>query len=178
MISRNRDIRIAGGAHGSTGMRGLPFVIVALAFVVLILSASCDRTVGVPGQFFTIDDAQWPYGESFVYNPRGDTVGDSRGIVVFSVRHTNDYPYANLWIELAYNSSDTVVADTFNIILADEYGKWLGTGAAPVILKSDSLRLRYLPNPDASYYLRHIMRVDVLPEIEQVGITPLADPNI
>ncbi len=149
-------------------------VILFLVAVMATVLSACDKPTAVPATFVTVPDSEWHYGRALEFNAAGDTLGRIDAVAV-SVRHTNDYPYSNLWLELAYNSGDSLVADTFNLHLADEYGKWLGAGSGPVVMLTDTVRPRRSPDIDTRFVVRHIMRIDVLPEVEQVGLTFITD---
>ena len=59
--------------------------------------------------------------------PVSDTVGVYD--VALRLRHTDDYPYSNLWLFVTTVAPDnTATVDTVNIRLADEYGRWFGSG--------------------------------------------------
>lgn len=141
-----------------------------IAAVIAVLLCSCDKPTAVPATFVTIPDSEWHYDRALRFNAAGDTLGQVEAVAI-SVRHTNDYPYSNLWLEMAYNSGDSLVADTFNLRLADEYGKWLGAGSGPVVMLTDTVRPRHIPDVASGYAVRHIMRIDVLPDVEQIGLT-------
>ena len=58
-------------------------------------------------------------------------VSDTLGVynVALRLRHTDDYPYSNLWLFVTTVAPDnTTTVDTVNIRLSDEYGRWLGSG--------------------------------------------------
>lgn len=93
------------------------------------------------------------------------------GDVLLALRHSNDYPYSNIWLELTYHGEGhTLVRDTINLRLADVYGRWLGSGFGAgyqqEVTASPGARID-LTRP---VELRHIMRVDTLHGIEQVGV--------
>ena len=45
------------------------------------------------------------------------------------LRHDNQYKYRNIWLFVDHISPDsTITTDTINIALADQYGRWLGSG--------------------------------------------------
>lgn len=135
------------------------------------VASSCSSSDETPGQFFTLKNARWPYGQVLTFNEAKDSVNAGVEEAHISVRHTSNYSYANLWVELSYNSADSTVADTFNVLLSDSYGKWLGSGSGPVVTRVDTLRLRHTPDIATSFKLRHIMRVDTLENIEEVGMS-------
>lgn len=151
----------------------------ALALVCICVMATlsgCRRNGEYPGQFITIDNTRWEYGDTLTFNQSRDTIADDVIEVELALRHTEDYPYANLWVELSYLTGDTIEVDTFNIRMADDFGRWYGKGARPVVTLVDTLALNALPTPDTYFKLRHIMRVDALTDIEQIGLRPLSSP--
>ena len=142
----------------------------AAAVITTMMAASCTPAGTPDGEWHTIAQDGWPYGNVLTFNQKGDTM--AMDTLVLTVRHTADYPYSNLWLELGYNTADTVaVADTLNVILADDYGHWLGKGSGTSFQRPDTIVLRRHAMPGSQLRLRHVMRVDTLREIEQVGIT-------
>lgn len=128
--------------------------------------------------FTTFENARWSYAAPIEIAV--DTLADSicqRGDLLLTLRHTEGYPYSNIWLELNYDTDDsTSVADTLNIVLADAYGHWRGRGPGNTYSVSDTV-LRDVPlRRHQNITLRHIMRVDTLEEIEQAGLTYLPKP--
>ena len=68
---------------------------------------------------------------------------------------------------------DSTATDTVDVTLADEWGRWRGHGSGVTYQNTDTVRLRHHLRQGGSLHLRHIMRLDTLTEIEQIGITPL-----
>lgn len=141
------------------------------AATVLILAAGgCHR----PGQnghseWQTIGMDGWAYGDKLIFNADGrDTMHVPQ--VVIGVRHTDAYPFANLWLEMSYASGDTTVADTVNIPLSDDFGVWYGTGSGVSFQLTHTVSPRRRVNPGSAIRLRHIMRVDTLEQLEQLGV--------
>ncbi len=147
------------------------------------LIVCCSPRHDDPGQFIDIDPQGWLYGQKLTFEPGADSVfirparhipvSNEHSHIELTVRHSDAYPYSNLWVELAYPTGDTVVCDTFNLVIADRYGKWLGNGTGPSYQKRDTLVTRLRVNDNPHLTLRHIMRVDTLREIEQVGMRML-----
>jgi gliding motility-associated lipoprotein GldH len=143
-----------------------------LAIATTILSATlcaCSDLGSEHTEWRDIDLPGWRYGQELVFNADSDSVAIDR--LVLSVRHTDKYEYANLWLELSYASGDTVVADTFNIELADSFGKWYGTGTGVSFQQNDTLMPRHRVNLGSPLHLRHIMRIDTLKNIDQIGLS-------
>jgi gliding motility-associated lipoprotein GldH len=143
-----------------------------LAIATTILSATlcaCSDLGSEHTEWRDIDLPGWRYGHTLTFNADSDSVAIDK--VVLSVRHTDDYEYANLWVELSYASGDTTVADTFDVTLADKFGKWLGTGTGLSYQQNDTLVPRHRVNLGSPLHLRHVMRVDTLQNIDQIGLS-------
>lgn len=94
-----------------------------------------------------------------------------KGRLSMALRHTNAYPYRNLWLEIGYTTADGIGrADTVAIELCDSYGRWYGKGIGDLYqdeaVVAEGLRLY----PGSELTVRHIMRVDTLIGIERVGL--------
>lgn len=147
--------------------------------LLLTAAASCGIT-GSRGNgddnyfssFHTFSDQKWIYTHPLEFTV--DTLRDSvasDGVLLLSLRHTSGYEYRNLWLELAYPLNDsTLCRDTLNIELADDEGRWLGHGTGPSRQLADTVSHAFTLRRGQTLTLRHIMRMDTLPNIEQIGI--------
>ncbi len=93
------------------------------------------------------------------------------------IRHTASYPYSNVWLEVSYPAADSISPDTLNMVLADDYGNWLGRGLGLSFQRVDTLPHTVKLTSPASVSLRHIMRTDRLTDIEQAGLIMLPSDN-
>lgn len=151
-----------------------------LTLATLILMCSCSYNPNSYSCFSDIDPIEgWQYGRTFVYLPE---IADSmaRGELALLVRHTNDYPYSNLWVELETQQPGdsghvSIHRDSICITLADIYGKWYGRGQGTTFEKIDTLYLDYVLTNRAPIRLRHIMRPERIAGIEKVGLIFTAD---
>ena len=94
----------------------------------------------------------------------------------FIIRHTQAYPYNNLWIWLYIKTPGDVVAKKarVNITLAEPTGKWLGKGMGEIyeqrmpISLGDSINL----SKRGTYQIEieQNMRLNPLPEVLHVGL--------
>ncbi len=113
----------------------------------------------------------WPYNQSLTFTPdQGDSIAN--GTLSVALRHTNLYPYANLYLEVTY--ADTIGAthrDTLNIKLADRYGRWLGKGVGTDFQIVDTVSTHHTRIKGSDIKVRHVMRADTLREIDMVGLT-------
>lgn len=92
--------------------------------------------------------------------------------VTIEIRNNNLYPYQNLWIfSREEQPSGQVQRDTTECLLADDYGKWLGTGIS-LFQSSHTLHSPYHFKEAGSYTLafRQGMRNEALPGIQEIGL--------
>lgn len=154
--------------------------LLSLSACVLLLTAACSID-GHQGNgddnyfsaFATLRGTQWDYASPVTFCV--DTLRDSvapRGDVLLTVRHTHGYEYRNLWLEINYDTADSAArTDTLNIILADVAGHYRGTGTGPSLQVVDTIARDVSLRQGQEIRLRHIMRLDTIEGIEQVGIT-------
>lgn len=147
-------------------MRKSPFVI-----LILLIAAAC----GVPSEqslFQSMDADGWLYTDTVSMNINNADSARTmlHGDIALAVRHTDAYEYSNLWVELSYLDSDSLRRDTFDLRLADEFGRWLGTGVGVGFQKVDTLLRGVSVDARVPLRVRHVMRPDTLADIEQIGI--------
>lgn len=153
MITRTITTRIAG----------------IIVFCLLFVCYSCDDAT-VYDQYQSIENASWkkdvPYDFEF-------EVADTTALynLTIQIRNNNLYPYQNLWLFSTEQQANGVVnRDTIECILADDYGKWYGSGISLYQI-SFPLRTGYR-FPEAGKYsfsFRHGMRSDELMGIQDIG---------
>lgn len=148
--------------------------VVALIFgaIVCVLYGCSAPSGDTGGTYVAISPSGWAYGDTVAFDGvQADSA--SAGRLAVMVRHTSSYPYANLWLEItvpcADGDSTVYLVDTVNVALADVYGRWLGRGSGVSRFMVDTLH-RHYARIDTSITLRHIMRVDTLPGLEQLGV--------
>lgn len=127
--------------------------------------------------FTSFPRTQWLYAEPVTFTV--DTLADSicpSGTMLLTLRHTPAYEYSNLWLEVTYDLDDSCSrVDTVNVIFADVYGKWRGSGPGNTFRVTDTLRTAMPLHRHQRIGVRHIMRVDTLGEIEQIGLNYLPE---
>ncbi len=131
--------------------------------------AGCSQPEGSYAAFSALPGSSWPYPDTLLIEPSlPDSVAVGR--LAVAVRHTNGYEYRNLWLEISTPMLDTLVTDTVNIGLADDYGRWYGRGIGVSYVTTDTLPGSYCLTRGSAVRVRHIMRVDTLRDIEQIGL--------
>lgn len=149
-------------------------LIAALALPVFLHGCKEPGPPAENAAFVSVPADGWAYGDAFEFTPVPEPAaksGDAR--IAVAVRHTNGYLYSNLWLELATPLAadvDSMRLDTVNIELADVYGKWHGRGLGVSYVTVDTLPGLYRYDVDHPARIRHIMRVDTLADVEQVGL--------
>ncbi len=93
--------------------------------------------------------------------------------ILFHVRNLQNYSYSNIWlfIEIAAPNS-FVKRDTFEIMLADDAGRWLGKGIGNINSMLTPYRIE-TTFPFRGIYkitLQHAMRDELLKNMLDVGI--------
>ena len=146
-----------------------------LLLIVILMSGAVSCGLEEKADFMSLDDQKWAYGDTLIFSGLADTSAVASPLpshsLMLALRHTNAYPYRNIWIEAAYCTADsTRYTDTLSIELCDSYGRWLGKGIGDLFQQEAiiSPTLNLLPGSDVS--IRHIMRVDTLRGIERSGL--------
>lgn len=142
---------------------------------------ACSPNENAYSEFETLPHAEWLYTDSLSFTPSGMTDSIVSGTLLVAVRHTHGYRYQNLWLEIARPQNcpgaDTMalLRDTMSLELADSFGRWLGRGTGASFMREDTALRHVTIRRGAAVRLRHIMRLDTLPEVEQVGIVFIPD---
>lgn len=125
------------------------------------MAAACVPSDGFnAGDYVMLPQEGWPYGDTVSLNANA---GAS-----LALRHSDRYPYRNLWLELTQTVDSAVtLRDTVNVELCDIHGQWHGKGFGDT--RQLVVRTPHKLN-DGTVAVRHIMRVDTLKGIEQIGI--------
>lgn len=143
-----------------------------IAAVMMFGIIACRPEITEDSEFHAVPARGWAYGDTLTFEPGlSDSIVEGR--LAVAVRHSSAYIFGNLWIEVTIPPApgDSVAeVDTFNVVLADDYGKWLGRGSGVSFVKVDTLPGRHAIERGRNVAVRHIMRVDTVTDIEQVGI--------
>lgn len=90
-----------------------------------------------------------------------------------NVRNRGEYPHQNLWLFIRQIAPDSVITnDTINFYLADQRGKWLGSGVGSVfempIIYMQNFHFKQLGT--YHFEISQGMRDSVLPGINEIGM--------
>ncbi len=90
-----------------------------------------------------------------------------------SVRHNGDYIYRNLWLFVTYvDEQGKALVDTVNCELADEFGRWTGSGWGSYYQREILLNdhYRFPQGKEALFTVQQAMRDDRIRGITHVGL--------
>jgi len=139
-----------------------------ISFILLCLGA-CAPGHNDYSQFIDIPSEGWKYGDTLKFYPEThDSI--ATGELTIALRHSNAYAYSNLWLEIRHFNGDSTRIDTVNIEMADKYGRWYGDGVGPSFQYALPVSKKISLYRGKPIMITHIMRVNYLPEIEQVGL--------
>lgn len=154
-------------------MRALLYnICVAVAAAVGFVSCGGERDYS---SWANLPQEGWIFTDTVSLLPVDTSLTDNdslvNGAIKVALRHGNSYRYSNLWLELTYHTDNRrTVRDTLNIRLADVYGRWLGSGFGASYQQEVTVKPDGVIDVTRPVAMRHIMRVDTLRGIEQVGI--------
>lgn len=142
-------------------------ITICLAVLALLFS-SCRKGV-VYSEFIAIPSGEWDEKAlpEFDFNITDNRAGYD---ILLYVRHTERYPYQNMWLFVRGNPQQ--YRDTIEFYLADDRGRWLGDKhhgfiEMPVLLETNY----HFPDTGRFYFaIQHGMRDSVLRGITDIGL--------
>ena len=133
---------------------------------IMMLLSSCRSDI-VYSRFISIPSEEWSADEL----PRfdftiTDTLSDYRMLIY--VRHTERYPYQNMWLFVR----DSLRQDTIEFYLADDRGQWLGNKHHGFIEMPVLFEENYHFPDTGSYYIaiQQGMRDNLLRGVTDIGL--------
>ncbi|MDX1283445.1 MAG: gliding motility lipoprotein GldH [Draconibacterium sp.] len=142
-----------------------------LVYIVVIgLATACDSN-RVFDEYKTIQNGLWHKDSLVVFSvPVTDTIQNHN--LYINIRNDINYGYSNLWLFIEIvQPKGIAVKDTFEIVLADPTGQWLGEGMGGLKTRQSVYRRNvYFPNSgDYKITIQQGMREDELEGISDVG---------
>lgn len=138
-----------------------------ILFLLSSLIAACSDTAYIESH--DVNPLGWDKDSVLAYSlVVPDTVENYD--ILLHLRHTDNYPYQNMWLFLG--ETDSLITDTIEFYLADDRGIWLGDRgnghiSMPVLYES-SIRFQQLG--ERHLYIRHGMRTPLLPGITDLSV--------
>ena len=156
-------------------LRKSAFGVVILGLCVIV--SSCVDKNYIFDQNVEIPHAKWVVSDKAILKLNvTDTVSQHNFYI--NVRNTEAYPYRNLYVFVkTIFPNQKVKKDTVGIILADNTGKWIGSGSGFLSSSqhlSNTILYQYnkrFPIPgEYRFEIEQAMRVDTLVGIQNIGL--------
>jgi gliding motility-associated lipoprotein GldH len=142
-----------------------------LAILISLLTVACSNN-DVFFQYKAVAPTGWNKDSLYTFDVKiTDTV--SAYNVYVNIRNRGEYPYQNLWLFLDKTSPDKIqMKDSVECYLADQRGKWLGSGIGsvmemPILYQQNA---RFKKAGIYHYKIVHGMRDSVLIGINDIGM--------
>jgi gliding motility-associated lipoprotein GldH len=146
---------------------------ILLVFITTILIQSCIPS-NVFEKNFSFKNHNWDQKVMPQYTFDISDTLSNYGIYI-TMRHTDAYPYANIWLNIETTDPDNkTLVQKVELPLAETTGKWLGQGMDEIFEHKISLTKNQEShfNKKGKYIikLKHIMRQNPLPQIMSIGV--------
>jgi gliding motility-associated lipoprotein GldH len=142
-----------------------------LLFTISLITTSCDST-RIYDEYAEIGEQGWAKDDAknFEFNINDTTTFYN---VIINVRNSSEYRYKNLYLFVEMTSpSNKFFIDTVEITLADNQGKWLGSGIGNIWQNRLNLieKAKLLEAGTYRVKVSQGMRHDTLKSLSDVGI--------
>jgi gliding motility-associated lipoprotein GldH len=160
---------IKNNLHNFSAMLRYSLFIMVFTFVATL--SGCNENI-LFEENQSVNTRGWHVNDTlfFTYNLSDTTALHD---LYINVRNSADYPYSNLYIFFeTYFPDGRVYRDTVEMILADRFGQWTGSGFGSI--KSNSFHFRrdvWFPLAgEYQFAIQHAMREESLRGISDMGI--------
>lgn len=137
-------------------------------------ASGCSDGNALFRDFTDLPETGWERDSAIQYDV---TVTDTAQpyVLLVAVRHTQSYPYRNLYLGRQIIGADGIeYQDTVEIQLADDRGTWLGEGVGGIKTLTVPFRGQAVsfqkPGP-YRFRFQHVMRENPLPGMRSLGFT-------
>ncbi len=141
-------------------------------FAAILLCILGCTTINLYEHTAVIPKQQWKstFQPSFEFN-----IQDTNAVydLYIVIRHTNAYAYNNIWLDIGTKFTTSSIAhQQLNLILGNNTDGWMGTGMDDIFeerikITPTSIKLK---NGRYTFTIAHLMRIDPLPHIVNIGI--------
>ncbi len=143
---------------------------IVITCVTLLVMASCKK-INVFEKQITIPNYKWSnkFVPTFEFKNNTDS---NFNLVTIVVRHTNNYPYSNLWVKLTtIHKQDTTTKDC-NILLTKNNAnkEWANEGMDDIHEIRYPVKTVGNNSNDYTFMISNIMTDTILPEIMNIGL--------
>ncbi len=154
-----------------TQIRPSLFLFSTLFLFSILFFSSCDNT-RIFEQNKTIPEIGWSSKNVIKFDADIENIKVPTNFYI-NVRNADGYPYSNLYLFIKTTFPNGKMSnDTLECILANENGKWLGSGLGDIYDNQIPFK-RNVRFPEVGKYIfeiQHAMRMDTIPLIMDVGL--------
>lgn len=142
-----------------------------LLFTLGVLVSGCNRN-DIYIKYKTIPEGGWHSDSVYTFDVPITDISTPYNVYI-NIRNKADYPYQNLWLFVSELSRDSVMkTDSIECYLADDRGKWLGSGVGsvhemPLLIKQN---ITFKKKGNYQYKLMQGMRDTILAGINDIGL--------
>ncbi|HRH11178.1 MAG TPA: gliding motility lipoprotein GldH [Bacteroidia bacterium] len=141
--------------------------VIGFAFVF----TSCGNEV-VFSKYHTFDNNEWFAKDKVTFDLE---ITDTKNLnnILFKIRHADAYPYSNIFLFVTTSYPDgKVMTDTMEIMLANNKGEWMGSGAGDIFDFEVPVKKNVKFPLGGKYKFEFVqgMREDPLPFIMDLGL--------
>jgi len=145
--------------------------IVLIGIISILFVSACSNN-DVFTQFKTLPEEGWHKDSLVVFEVPIVDVSYNYNVYV-NIRHNGSYPYQNFWFSTTKITPEAIVIDDMiECYLADNRGKWLGTGIGAAfemsVLCEENVQFSELGV--YQYRITQRMREDILRGIQDIGL--------
>lgn len=135
-----------------------------LSLCLSLCAVVCGCTGGY-SRFSQLPQNGWAYGVPVNF----ETDTTLTGALSLAICHSNDFEFKRLLLEVTCDS----IVDTVSIDVADDSGRWLGYGGVGDN-RQVTVPMPFTPRQSSKVSVRHIMRIDTLRGINQIGLVEMS----
>ena len=143
-----------------------------IACVMLCAVVACNRSGVVFDDSVRLEHPTWHRDSVVKFEVTIDNIASTYESAIL-VRNSGDYDYQNIWLFVTEIAPDsTSHRDTIQYYLADNYGRWLGSGIGSLYtnLYYYKEEMRYSQVGTYTYIIEQAMREDGLKGITNIGL--------
>jgi gliding motility-associated lipoprotein GldH len=143
---------------------------IIISVLICFLYFSCEKNA-IYDQYQAIDNTSWEKDKEYYFTFDVSDISIPYNVSL-EIRNNNLYPYQNLWIFCNEEQPiGPLQRDTIECLLADDFGKWYGSGIS-LFQSSFPIRKNHLFPHKGQYTFsfRQGMRDNSLPGIQEIGL--------
>ena len=154
-----------------TTLKTSSYIRTAGGILILLFSLAACNDDTVYHTYQNLSENGWPKQDTLGYTLPSQLTRHHYSLEI-GLRHTENYPYQDIWLEVLYPLTPDKRPDTLHLKLADKWGNWKGKGTSGNLYQFTFTANEpiYLSTADSMLQIVHIMRDKSLKGISDVGM--------